>query len=102
MSSLANKISNSIEGQYFKHIHTGMVIETLELIYPSREDPNQKFLLVRSPLSGECMSIPYKDTTNYLTLSKAEADTLMKSLQGHSERLSKAAKNVASQYHLND
>lgn len=99
MPSIANKLTDSIKGQYFRHIHTGLVIEAEELVYPSsQEDPNKKFILARNPMDGTFLTIPYKDVAEYLTLSETEAVHLRDYLKEHSERLSRDANEVESQY----
>ena len=99
MPSIANRLTDSIKGQYFRHAHTGLVIEACELVYPnSGKDPNEKFILARNPMDGKFLAIPYREIVEYLTLSKTEAVSLTEHLQGHSERLLGASNNVASQY----
>ncbi|MCH8945343.1 MAG: hypothetical protein IIA85_00275 [Nanoarchaeota archaeon] len=99
MPSIANILSDSVKGQYFRNAHTGRVIEALELIYPcSQVDPNEKFFTARNPLTGEFLSIPYGEIVEYLTLSDAEAVHLRNHFQEHSERLERAAGSVESQY----
>lgn len=103
MPNIANKLTDSVKGQYFRHVSTGEIIEALELIYSNPQiDPNKKFLSARDPITGKFLSIPYKDTIEYLTLSKNEATKLRDSAQEKSNRLAEVVKSVELQYLQSD
>ncbi len=81
MSSIADKLHESIRGKYFKHAGTGVIIQVMGVLFPADHYGPDTHLLNAQDLNGKDLTVPYKDITQYRSLSEPEIAELYEGLK---------------------